>query len=115
MAKMSIAQLRERETLRLAERHEPNPGPEALREAHRLMNSYYRLSALMDRNLILSNTESTCNLKSTARSEDRAYNWYKRLSGEFTAFCGLSLRQYGHIPSIIDADGHHAVSTYWYD
>ena len=115
MAKMSIAQLRERETLRLAKRHEDDPSPETIREAFRLMNSYYRLCGLMENNLYLSNNERTCNLKSTERSEERAYNWFKRLSAEFTAFCGFSLRQYGHIPSIIDADGHHAVATYWYN
>ena len=86
MAKMTIAQCREREVYRLAELHTSNPDPDTIGKAWRLMNSYYRLCGLCDRNLYLSNDESTANKASTKRSEDREYNWYKRLNKEFEEF-----------------------------
>lgn len=100
MAKMTIAQCREREVNRLAELHKPDPGPEDIDEARRLMNSYYRLCGLCDRNLYLTNDDYTCNKFSTKRSEERESNWYKRLNKEFEEFAGVSLVYCSWYPSI---------------
>lgn len=114
---MTIAQQRYREVLKLAEMHEEkeNPSEATIREAERLMNSYYRLAGMDDRLLILSNTERTCNSRYTKELEKKAYNWGKRLSAEFTKFCGLKLTYFGHIASITDKDNYRKISTYWYN
>lgn len=100
MPKMTIAQCREREVHRLAELHNPAPAPEDIDKARRLMNSYYRLCGLCDRNLYLSNEEHTCNKLSTKRSEQREENWHERLNKEFEEFAGVSLVYCSWYPSI---------------
>ena len=112
---LTIAQKRWNEVLKLAGKREENPGPETIREAERLMNSYYRLAGLDERLLILSNDERTCNRKYTKELEKKAYNWWKRLSKEFTDFCGLRLQYFGAIASIVDADNYRQIDTYWYN
>jgi hypothetical protein len=101
---MSIAQIRERNVLRLAELHNENPTDADILEAKRLMNSYYRLVGLSESNLYRSNNEWTCNSRYTAEQEDRELRWYKRLSEEFTDFCGAKLRYYSYFPTIIGND-----------
>ena len=101
--------------MKLAGMHEENPSPETIREAERLMNSYYRLAGLDDRLLILSNDERTCNSRYTKQLEEKAHKWWKRLSKEFTDFCGLRLQYFGSIASIVDADNYRQISTYWYN
>lgn len=115
MARMTIAQMREREVLRLARAKEENPSAETIREAQRLMNSFYRLAALDDRNLYLSNNERTANSRYTAQSEERAYKWWLRLRDEFRAFCGYSLEYFGHLPTITDGDGSQKISAFYYN
>lgn len=100
MPRMTIAQCREREVYRLAELYNPDPGPEDIDKARRLMNSYYRLCGLCDRNLYLSNEECTCNKLSTKRSEQRETNWHERLNKEFEEFAGVSLVYCSWYPSI---------------
>ena len=118
MAKMTIAQLREKEVYRLSEIIE-GPDPEyedhraALREAHRLMNSYYRLCGLSERVLYLSNNERTCNSKYTLELEDREYNWYMRLDGEFKKY-GLHLYTAWSFPQIFNEDNRLAITPYFY-
>lgn len=98
--KMTIAQMRAREVRRLAEYHAENYTDADLREAERLMNSFYRLCGLAETNLYLANNERTCNSRYTAESEAREDRWYKRLSGEFKKFAGLELFYAGYAPSI---------------
>ncbi len=113
MAKMTIAQMREREIEDLVAMRTSTPTEQDYREARRLMTSYYRLVRLDERNLYDSNDERTCNLKSTERNEERAYKWHQRLSKEFTAFCGMKLVYYGWAPSIVDADGYRFYTHFY--
>lgn len=100
MAKMTIAQLREREVERLAKFHAENPTEEDIATARRLMNSFYRLCGLAETNLYLSNDERTCNRISTHKSEMRESIWHERLSKQFEEFAGLTLVYCGYAPSI---------------
>lgn len=100
MARLTIAQLREREVERLAHFHSENPTENDMDTARRLMNSFYRLCGLCERNLYLANDERTCNRASTKASEDRESKWSKRLSKEFEEFSGLELFYSGYCPSI---------------
>ena len=115
MAKMTIAQMREREVLRLAQYKEQNPSAETIREAQRLMNSFYRLAGLDDRLLYLSNNERTCNSRYTKTLEDKSYRWWQRLSAEFHAFCGFKLEYFGHLPTITDGDHRQTISAHYYN
>ena len=89
MAQKTIAQLREMEVEKLAKLHAAEPSQNDMNTARRLMNSFYRLCGLAETNLYLANDERTCNRPSTKASEERQSAWTKRLSAEFTAFCGL--------------------------
>lgn len=104
MAQKTIAQLREMEVEKLARLHTPEPSEADMETARRLMGSFYRLCGLAERNLYLANEERTCNKPSTKASEEREDKWYKRLSAEFTAFCGLRLFYSGYAPSIGTVD-----------
>ena len=100
MAKMTIAQLREREVKRLAEYHNPEYTENDLQTAQKLMNSFYRLCGLSERNLYLANDEKWCNKAYTKKSEERESKWCKRLSAQFKEFAGLELYYAGYCPSI---------------
>lgn len=96
----TIAELREDEVIRLAGFHSANPSDADIREAHRLMNSFYRLCGLCERNLYLANDERTHALASTKASEDREEKWRNRLDNEFREFAGLRIIYCGYLPSI---------------
>lgn len=100
MAKMTIAQLREREVDRLAHFHAAEPTEEDYQTARRLMNSFYRLCGLAETNLYLSNDERRCNTIYTQKSERRESIWHERLSKQFKDFAGLELVYCGYAPSI---------------
>ena len=104
MAQLTIAQLREKEVVKLATLHNANPSEADLREAHRLMNSYYRLCGLDERNLYLTNDERTCNKSWVKESTERAWNWWKRLDGEFYSFAGLHLVYSGVCATICEKE-----------
>ena len=101
MAKMTIAQMRKRDTEKLAEMI-GDPG-----RAKYLFNSYYRLCALSERNLCLSNDERTCDSQYCKESEKHERKWYKRLREEFRKH-DLDLYYYGYFPSIIYP--HHSIA-----
>ena len=88
-------------------------------EASKLMNSYYRLCALSERNLYLTNEESTCNLKSTKRSEEREEKWFNRLKDRFNKKAGLTLVYTGYYPriGIKDENGgfKEIIEAYFYE
>lgn len=120
MAQKTIAQLREMEVEKLAKLHTSEPSEEDMNTARRLMNSFYRLCGLAETNLYLANDERTCNRPSTKASEDRESAWCKRLSAEFTAFCGLRLYYSGYAPSIGTVDPKtggcsEKISRWFYD
>ena len=98
--KPSVKELREREILRLVSFKTDHPTPEDFAEARSLMNSFYRLCGLCEKNLYLANEERTCNLKSTQASEDRQSMWSDRLDKAFKDIYGLRLVYCGYMPSI---------------
>lgn len=100
MAKMSIAQLREKELERLVSYKTNNPTDNDFSEARKIMNSFYRLCGLCETNLYLSNDARTCNSTYTAKSEERERVWYERLKKQFQDTYGLSLCYIGYCPSI---------------
>lgn len=100
MARLTIAQLREREVEKLARFHSEAYTEKDMDTARRLMNSFYRLCGLCERNLYLANDERTCNRASTKASEDRESKWTARLSRQFKEFAGLELFYSGYCPSI---------------
>lgn len=110
MPKMTIAQLRERELSRLVSFKTTAPTEEDFQEARKLMNSFYRLCGLSERNLYLANDARTCNLASTRRSEERESKWWSRLDNLFSQTYGLNLVYCGYAPSICKKLANGAVS-----
>lgn len=106
MAKMTIAQLREREIDRLVSFKTNSPDENDFSQARRMMNSFYRLCGLCERNLYLANDERTCDRYSTKESEERESAWSKRLDGEFNRVYGLRLFYSGYMPSIGTINEH---------
>ena len=100
MAKLTIAQLREREVERLARFKNPEPTEEDIKEARRNMNSFYRLCGLCETNLYHANDERTCNTTWHRRSEERESAWHARLNKTFEDTYGLRLVYCGYMPSI---------------
>ena len=101
MRQPTIAECREREIPRLVAFKTDDPTAEDFREARMLMNSFYRLCGLCERNLYLTNEERTCNLPSTKRSEEKEEKWWRRLNAVFNDTYGLSLVYCGYMPSIV--------------
>ena len=97
---MTIAELRRKEVRRLAEFKSNKPTETDYDEAQRLMNSFYRLCHLAEGNLYRTNCEATCNTARTKKSEEREYNWWKRLDAKFNELYGLRLVYCGYMPSI---------------
>lgn len=121
MAKMTIAQLRERELNKLVELKTDDPTEEDYDEARRNMNSYYRLCGLCERNLYMQNDERWCNTRRAAEEEQREEKWYKRLNKTFKETYGVVLAYSGYFPSIVyegskpGCIGATAISTFFYD
>ena len=116
MARLTIAEKRERELSRLVAYKTNNPTPEDWKEARRMMNSFYRLCALDYRVCELENDAATANKSSTRRASDRAYNWYKRLDADFRRVYGLFLEYSGVCPHIVKKQGGaDAVERFFYD
>ncbi len=116
--KKSIAEKRHAEVLKLAKIINPDPSAADIRNAARLMNSYYRLCGLADRNLYLSNNEYSCNTRYCKESEEKESAWHKRLNNEFNKY-GLSLVYTSWIPFIGYKDIHggfsRVIDTYFYN
>ena len=93
---MTIAELRRREVRRLADYNRDVD----YEEACRLMNSFYRLCGLSERNLEMANDENKYNPVRLAKSEARESRWYDRLNAEFERLYGLRLVYCGYAPSI---------------
>lgn len=100
MAKMTIAQMREKEVIKLATLENAEPTEQNIRTAQRLMNSFYRLCGLCETNLYLSNNGRTATTRRTAESEAREDKWFARLNKEFNNRYGLQLYYCGFCPSI---------------
>lgn len=119
MARMTIAQMREREVYRLAARVHEEPTPEDIATARRLMNSFYRLCGLSERVCMLENNDRTCNLPSTSRLEEKRGRWAARLDTDFNAEYNLHIQYLGIFPSIVSIHEHggvrEEVSRFFYD
>lgn len=100
MARMTIAQMRERDVYRLAEMHNNKPTENDIQEARRLFNSYYRLCGLSETNLYLQNDSKRHDTYYAKQSEEKERKWYDRLDAEFNKFAGLRLVYCGYYPSI---------------
>lgn len=84
MAQLTIAQMREKDVEYLAhfvngEWNETEPTEEKRETAKRLMNSYYRLNVLCERNFYWTNDSVKHNKPWVKESEEREDKWYKRL------------------------------------
>lgn len=99
MRKMSIAELREKEVYRLASYRENEPSAEIIADARKIMNSFYRLCGLCEKNLYLANDERTCNSRYCKESEKREEQWVKRIDKWLEPY-GLTLFFCGYCPSI---------------
>jgi len=116
MARLTIAQRRERELERLVRYKTDNPTEADYQQARRMMNSFYRLCALDYRVCELENDAATANRASTRRESDRAYKWYKRLDAQFRDVYGLFLEYSGVCPHIVQRQGGaDAVNRYFYE
>lgn len=93
---MTVAEMRKREVRRLAEFNRDVD----FENASRLMNSFYRLCGLCERNLELANDSEIYNPVVLAKSEERESRWYDRLNAQFEKFYGLQLVYCGYMPSI---------------
>lgn len=80
MPKKTIAQEREENILKLAERRSKNPTESDIDEARRILNSCYRLNGLENRLLILTNDFATANLRWVQKEEERSLKWIGRLN-----------------------------------
>lgn len=103
----TIREMREKELGRLVAFKTDSPTEHDFEEARKLMNSFYRLCGLEEKNLYLINDERTCNLPSTGMSEKRAEKWRRRLNKELQKY-GLRLFYAGYAPSIGTVDEHGA-------
>ena len=100
MARMTIAQLREKELDRLVRFKTDSPVESDYEEARKIMNSFYRLCGLCETNLYLANDERRCNTRYTKASEGKEDKWYRRLDKTFHDTYGLNLCYCGYAPSI---------------
>ena len=114
MARMTIAQLREKEVHRLASYKNEKLTEEDLNEARKIQNSYYRLCGLSERVCERQNDERYCDSYSTHKMEEKEERWIKRLGEELKPY-GLKLIYPGIYPVIYTESGSHAIGTYFYD
>lgn len=102
MAKMTIAQLREKAIEKLAARKTDNPTEQDYQDARRVMNSYYRLCGLEENLLSLQNDPNTCDKWYTAEKEAKREKWYKRLNAIFETEYNAQLVYFGYFPTICE-------------
>lgn len=101
MRKPTVAEMREKDVLRLAER---TTEPEAIEKARKALNSYYRLAGLSERLFYINNSErayTRCfNSGVLADMEAQEDRWIKRLNEYLKPF-GLAVVFTGIYPSIV--------------
>lgn len=116
MARMTIAQLREREVIRLATYKNQEPTENDINEARAIMNSFYRLCGLCETLLYWENDERTYNKYYTREAEAKRDRWDDRLKSKLKPY-GLTLYYSGYCPSIGTKDAHGGCSekiTRWF-
>ena len=100
MAKMTVAQLREKELDKLVRFKTDHPSGADYAEAKRIMNRFYRLCGLEERLLYLENDSDTYNTTYTKECKDKSGRWRDRLNADFKRIYGLELVYCGYVPSI---------------
>ncbi len=96
---MTIAEHRRKEVERLARYKSDEPTQEDLSQASSIMNSYYRLCGLCERNLYLVNDSRTCDKYYTKQSEEKEERWRVRLNKRLQEY-GLRIVHFGYLPTI---------------
>lgn len=120
MAKLSIAQLREKELYKLADiiaavNTKNEVYTDNLKIAQNLMNRYYRLCGADERLLYLENDERTANRRSTQELSEQTEKRLAKLQADFKAY-GLKLVYFGYMPTICYIDSTQtAVERYFYN
>lgn len=102
MAKMTIAQQRERAVYQLAQRNGPTPTEQDLQDARRTMNSFYKLCGLDEQLLYLENDERTHDKQSTKDKAEKRDKWFDRLNSIFKKEYNARLIYFGHLPTICE-------------
>lgn len=108
--KRTISELRAEQVKALA-----NMGDGDLKKASKVMNSFYRYTALRVRNVELSNSNAEiANSKWLKEEEEKEERWRKRLEQYFAEY-GLMLVFYGIYPTITNKKGgNDVIYTYYY-
>jgi len=109
MAKLTIAQLREKEVVKLAayDRRQITE-EEAQATAKRIMNRFYRYNALRIRNFEDDNNEATYNKFWHKQNEEKEERLCKKLNADINTLYGLNLTfagLYAHIGEIDKENG----------
>ena len=102
MAKMTIAQQRERAVYQLAQRKNPTPTEQDIQNARRTMNSFYRLCGLDEQLLYLENDERTHNKPYTLEKAAKRDRWFERLNNIFKSEYNARLVYFGYCPTICE-------------
>lgn len=100
MARMTIAQMRERAVLQLAERKTATPTEKDIQDARRTMNSFYRLCGLDEQLLYLENDEWTHDKPYTLEKAAKRERWFDRLNAIFKSEYNACLVYFGYCPTI---------------
>ncbi len=110
MRKPTVAELRERELPKLAAFKTDNPSADDLSEARRIMNRFYRLCGLSERNFYLSNDEKRHDLPGTRESEEKEDRLWRELDADVHRLYGLNIVYCGVFPRIVQRSEHGGVS-----
>lgn len=97
MARMTIAQQREKAVYQLAQRKNPTPTEQDLQDARKTMNSFYRLCGLDEQLLYLENDER---FHEKAAKRER---WFERLNNVFKSEYNACLVYFGYCPTICES------------
>lgn len=99
MRRLTVSEKRERALQELATRKNATPTAADIKEARKVMNSYYRLCGLDESLLYLQNDESTCNSRYTAEQGATAFRWIKRMNQYLKPFDACVI-YFGYLPTI---------------
>ena len=100
MTRMTIAQMRDRAVLQLAERKTATPTEQDIQDARRIMNSFYRLCGLDEQLLYLENDERTHDKPYTLEKAAKRERWFDRLNAIFKSEYNACLVYFGYCPTI---------------
>ena len=108
MAKMTIAQLREKALDRFN-----NDYINDFDKARNFVNRFYRLSGLADRLLIYDNDERLCNRSWVLEEHNKEDLMLDRLRNDLKPY-GLTIRYYSWLPTLEEIGTQRTALTTWY-